>query len=199
LNPSKSNAWYKKWFNTQEYLDLYKHRDDKDASKIIHLLFKNIKLKKGSKVLDLACGNGRHSVLFAKKGYSVTGIDLSEYLIGMANKKRRTDYSKYRHLLNFETGDMRRIEHSDEFDLVVNLFTSFGYFSRGKENEMVISGIAKALKRGGYFLFDFLNRDFLINNLVPLDIRNEKDKVIFPVPQYHKRFCRKTYSNPKKR
>ncbi len=92
----KIQPWFKEWFNTQEYLDLYKHRDDTDeASKIIKLLFNNISLPKDAKILDLACGNGRHSVLFAKKGFSVTGIDLSKYLISKAEERRKKEYSRY--------------------------------------------------------------------------------------------------------
>jgi SAM-dependent methyltransferase len=181
LKKNLNDTWFKEWFNTQEYLDLYKHRDNTDAGRIIRLLFKNINLKKNAKVLDLACGNGRHSVLFAKKGYKVTGVDLSKYLISRANEKRKTDYFKYRQMLKFEIGDMRHIAHSNEFDLIVNIFSSFGYFESEKDNENVIKSIARALKRNGYFLFDFLNKDYLLKNLVPYDIKKEKGKVIIQI------------------
>lgn len=181
MKRAENKPWFKQWFNTQEYLELYKHRDDTDASKIIKLLFKNIKLNKDAKVLDLACGNGRHSVLFAKKGFNVTGIDLSKYLINRANEKRRTDYYKYKRKLSFEIGDMRNIAHSKEFDLIVNLFSSFGYFENGKDNENVIKSISRALNTNGYFLFDFLNRYYLLKNLVPYDIKKEKDKIIIQI------------------
>jgi SAM-dependent methyltransferase len=181
LKKTESNAWFKHWFNTQDYLDLYKHRDDTDASKIIKLLFKHITLKKNAEVLDLACGNGRHSVLFARKGFNVTGIDLSKYLISCANEKRKTDYYRYHKKLSFEIGDMRNIAHVKEFDLIVNIFSSFGYFENGKDNEKVIKSISRALKPNGYFLFDFLNKDFLLKNLVPYDIKKEKNKIIIQI------------------
>jgi len=202
LKKAENNAWYKKWFNTQEYLDLYKHRDNTDAIKIINLLFKNIYLKKGAKVLDLACGNGRHSVLFAKKGYNVTGIDLSKYLISRANEKRETDYHKYKQMLSFEIGDMRNIARLKEFDLIVNLFSSFGYFNNRIDNEKVIKSIARALKPKGYFLFDFLNKDYLIKNLVPYSIKKEKDKIIVQIRNIADGFVEKNIliikNNPKK-
>jgi SAM-dependent methyltransferase len=159
--------WYKEWFNTEQYLDLYKHRDESDAKKIVSLLFKNIRLPKGAQCLDLACGNGRHSVLFARNGYNVTGIDLSPYLINQAKKRLTNQYSKYRRYLRFVIGDMKHLGFTSKFDLVVNLFSSFGYFSSDMENFMVIKGISRSLKNGGYFLFDFLNKEFLNKNLVP--------------------------------
>src|SRR5690349_15974356 len=98
----KADNWFKTWFNTKHYLELYKHRDNKDAKKIVTLISKNISLPKGSKVLDLACGNGRHSILFARKGFNVLGIDLSPYLIGEANKKLRSEYLSHKNKLEFE-------------------------------------------------------------------------------------------------
>lgn len=176
-----SANWFKKWFNSQLYLDLYKHRDDKDAKKIVSLINKHISLPRGSEVLDLACGNGRHSVLFAKKGYNVTGVDLSKYLIEQAKKKLKSDYSLYNKNLNFEIQDMRHISFKNKFDLVVNLFSSFGYFDKERENFSVINGISKSLKKGGYFFFDFLNADYLSSKLVPFDISVRNDYVIIQV------------------
>jgi SAM-dependent methyltransferase len=163
-------TWFKDWFNTQQYLDLYKHRDDTDAKKIITLLFKNINLSKGSHCLDLACGNGRHSILFAKKGYNVTGIDLSPYLINQA-KQRLKKNTGITENLNFIIKDMRKIGYKNKFDLIVNLFSSFGYFESDRENFKVIKGISDALKPGGYFLFDFLNKEHLMRTLIPYDIK----------------------------
>ncbi|MCI0449072.1 MAG: class I SAM-dependent methyltransferase [Chlorobi bacterium] len=166
--------WFKKWFNTQEYSDLYKHRDETDAKKIVSLILKNIKLKKDSKVLDLACGNGRHSVLFAKKGFKVLGIDLSPFLISQAKGKLKTDYKKFKNNLRFEIRDMRGIRRKNEFDLVVNLFTSFGYFEKDSENFRVIKSISSSLKKGGHFFLDFLNPPYLKRNLVPFDMTGAK-------------------------
>lgn len=184
LKPSKAelrfsmtdNEWFKTWFSSPNYLELYKHRDIKDAGRIIRLFFNNIKLNRPANILDLACGNGRHSILFAKKGFNVTGIDLSKYLIEEAKKALKNEFGKYKDLLQFEIKDMRNIDHDTEFDLVVNLFTSFGYFKKDSDNEKVIKGISKALKRGGYFLFDFFNNTYLERNLIPCDIKKFDNK-----------------------
>lgn len=173
--------WYKSWFNTKDYLDLYKHRDSHDALKIVSLIFDNIELPKGSNVLDLACGAGRHSVLFAKKGLMVTGIDLSAFLIKQAKIHLEKDYINFRDKLKFEIRDMRDIKHVNEFDLVVNLFSSFGYFRDDNENEKVIKSISKALKPRAYFVIDFLNSVRLINKLVPYDIKRSGGKYIVQV------------------
>jgi SAM-dependent methyltransferase len=181
LNKSISDSWYKQWFNTQDYLDLYRNRDEVDASKIIRLILDNIKLQKGAEVLDLACGSGRHSVLFAKKGFHVTGIDLSPFLIRKANERLKKEYSGSRRKLKFEVGDMKRIYHKNEFDLVVNVFTSFGYFEKDKNNRKVIRSVANALKPGGWFLIDFLNKRYLHKNIVPFDIKKERGKIIIQI------------------
>lgn len=166
-----SKTWYKDWFNNPEYLALYKHRNDNDARKIISLLFRHIAPEKGNKCLDLACGNGRHSVLFARKGYNVTGLDLSPYLVEQAKKKLNDQYRLYKNKLRFVIKDMRRIGFKNEFDLVVNLFSSFGYFDKKSENFKVIKEVSSSLKKGGFFLFDFLNKQYLEKNIVPFDIK----------------------------
>lgn len=178
---SYAKSWYKEWFNNSFYLELYKHRDNTDAKKIVSLIAKHITLPKNSKVLDLACGNGRHSVLFAQKGWDVLGVDLSPYLINEANKKLKKDYRSYKDKLEFEIRDMRSIAHKNEFDLVVNLFSSYGYFDKDSENKKVIKGISASLKKGGYFFFDFLNETHLRKALVPFDISRRNHNIVIQV------------------
>jgi SAM-dependent methyltransferase len=186
-----SDAWYKKWFNRKEYLELYSHRNKQDAAKIAGLITKTLDLPRGSKVLDLACGNGRHSVFFAKKGFDVLGIDLSHYLVSEAKKNLKTDYSKWAKNLRFEIGDMRKIGHKNKFDLVVNLFSSFGYFDSNNENYKVIKSIALSLKEGGYFFFDFLNESYLRKHLVNYDITKRNRNVIIQVRDIKDNFVTK--------
>jgi len=78
--------WYEKWFSSKFYLKLYAHRDEQDAKFIIDLILRTTKKPTNLKVLDVCCGAGRHSLELAKRGYDVTGIDLSEYLIETADK-----------------------------------------------------------------------------------------------------------------
>lgn len=185
------DAWYKKWFNRKEYLELYSHRNKQDAAKIAGLITKTLNLPKGSKVLDLACGNGRHSVFFAKKGFDVLGIDLSQYLINEARKNLKTDYFKWSNRLKFEIGDMRRIGHKKEFDLVVNLFSSFGYFETDSENFKVLKSISLSLKKNGYFFFDFLNEQYLRKHLVNYDITKRNRNIVIQVRYIKNNFVTK--------
>lgn len=163
--------WFRKWFNTPEYLDLYSHRNSHDARLVASLVYRSLKLPEKSKVLDLACGNGRHSVYFAKQGYKVLGIDLSKYLISEAKKKLKNDYPEYRNNLSFQIRDMRDIDHKGEFDLVVNLFSSFGYFDSDGENWKVIKSVSGSLKPNGHFFFDYLNSEYLRKHLVTYDVK----------------------------
>lgn len=175
------NEWFKKWFNTGHYLDLYKHRDSGDAAKIAGLITDKVKLPKSSKILDVACGNGRHSRIFAKEGYDVTGIDLSPYLINEAKKELKKSSGYMKGLMSFEVRDMRSLRYRNSFDMVINLFSSFGYFEDDRENLKVIKGISRSLKKGGFFFFDYLNAETLRKNLVPFDISIRNHNVVLQV------------------
>ena len=170
--------WFETWFNSPDYLELYKHRNDNDAGKLVSLLGRNVSLPGNARVLDLACGNGRHSAVFASQGYMTTGVDLSEFLIGEANRLKSSKYKKYSSNLAFERKDMRKLDYRSEFDVVTNLFSSFGYFEKESENLKVIKSISRSLVKGGYFFFDFINSGYLEKTLVPFDFKKLKNKYI---------------------
>ena len=113
--------WYTDWFNSPYYHILYKNRDDKEAQFFIDNLIKHLKIKKNSKILDVACGKGRHAYYFHKKNMIVNGIDISLNSINDAKKNKKIG-------LNFFVHDMRIPFKLKEFDVITNLFTSFGYF-----------------------------------------------------------------------
>jgi SAM-dependent methyltransferase len=154
--------WFEEWFNSKEYLDVYQHRNESDAKLLFELIIANTEIPLQGKVLDLACGPGRHSILFARKGYNVTGIDLSENLLKVAEASSR----KEKLGIKFIRADLRHIELEDKFDLVINLFTSFGYFKGDEENFSIFKSASNFLKPCGYFVFDFLNSQFLETHLV---------------------------------
>lgn len=145
------NEWFTTWFNTPYYHLLYKHRDINEARSFIDRWVDTMRLPKGSHILDLACGRGRHAVHLHNHGYKVSGIDLSEENIDFANLHYKRDG------LDFIRGDMRSDLGLRRYDAVVNLFTSFGYFDTPEENKQVFANIYRALKSGGVFLFDYLN------------------------------------------
>jgi 2-polyprenyl-3-methyl-5-hydroxy-6-metoxy-1,4-benzoquinol methylase len=166
--------WFEDWFNSKEYLDVYQHRNESDAKLLFELIIKHIEIPIKGKVLDLACGPGRHSLLFARKGFDVTGIDLSENLLRVAESSSRKEKLK----IQFIKADLRNIELTEKFDLVVNLFTSFGFFEKDEDNFSIFRTASDVLKPGGYFVFDFLNSTFVENNLVRESSENKLNEKI---------------------
>lgn len=174
--------WFEEWFSNKFYLDLYQHRDEEDARWMINLLQRSISVNTKSKVLDIACGSGRHSLELARRGFDVTGFDLSKFLINEAEKNLKS--SKEKNLkLKFLIKDMRDFNFKNSFDVAVNIFTSFGYFENDSENFKVIKNVSDSLKMGGYFVFDFLNKTYLEKNLVPY---SKSRKGIYTVIQKRK-------------
>ena len=168
--------WFEDWFNSKEYLEVYQHRNESDAKLLFKLIIKNIEIPRKGKVLDLACGPGRHSILFARKGFDVTGIDLSENLLRVAESAARKEKLE----IQFIKADLRNIELTETFDLVVNLFTSFGFFDKDEDNFSIFRTASDLLKPGGYFVFDFLNSAFIENNLVR---ESREDKLLEKIIQ----------------
>lgn len=158
--------WFGEWFDSPYYHILYKNRDHHEAEHFIDHLIKYLPINPEDKVLDLACGKGRHAIYLHKSGYDVTGIDLSPDSIAFANRfTRRFGDEK----LNFFVHDMRNVFAIEEFDHVLNIFTSFGYFEKAGENKMAIQAASKALKPGGKFVIDFFNTQKVIENLIPYE------------------------------
>ena len=161
----KTRHWFERWFN-EHYLSLYRHRDLTDANRQIRLMIDTIKPAPENRILDLGCGEGRHVSLIKAQGLDVSGIDLSETLITIG-KSRHPE-------LSLCVGDMRRIQ--GKWDIILSLFTSFGYFDDDQENRNVMSSIAAALNPGGWFWIDFLNPDHVVANLVPESVRKLDDR-----------------------
>lgn len=148
--------WFESWFDTPYYHILYKNRDLQEAHDFLDRILEHIPLQPSQKILDLACGKGRHSIYLAQKGFDVTGVDLSPENIHWASQFSKPN-------LRFEIKDMRDRLGNEIYDAVMNLFTGFGYFDSDEENFGVFDNIYQSLKPGGYFLFDYLN-DFYVRN-----------------------------------
>jgi len=176
---------YNKWFDSPYYHILYENRDHIEAKNFIEKIINYLKLDKGSKILDAACGNGRHSIEIEKLGYKVLGIDLSKNSIKKAKKNENKN-------LNFLIHDIS-IPFESEFDAVFNLFTSFGYHTKKKDLD-VLYAIEKNLKNGGIGVIDFFNINKVKKNLIENEIiikRNIKFKITRKI---HKDYVKKSIS-----
>jgi SAM-dependent methyltransferase len=157
-----SGEWYEHWFG-EAYLGLYPHRDTAEAARAVALLQAHDMVRLGDRVLDLACGAGRHIAALASAGATVTGLDLSRPLLNAAREAGAAQLVR---------ADMRRLPvRSGAMDAVVNLFTSFGYFARDDEHAMVLREIARVLVPTGRFALDFLNAPAVRAGLVARDER----------------------------
>ena len=161
---SQEADWFEEWFG-DDYLRIYQHRDESEAERAIDLIAAHVAGREIQAVLDLACGAGRHSKALCERWWTV-GLDLSAALLRVA---RREDAEA-----PYVRADMRELPFADEsFDLVVNLFTSFGYFEDDREHARVLAGVRTAMRPGGTFVIDFLNAGQVRRNLVPYDERVE--------------------------
>ena len=156
-------AWFETWFNTPYYHILYKDRNFEEAENFITLLINDLKIPEHSKIIDLACGKGRHAVFLNRMGFEVLGLDLSEESISQ-NKIFEND------TLKFKVHDMREAIYPEistqKVDAVCNLFTSFGYFESDVEDKKIFRSVADALVDNGFFILDFLNEQLVKNTLV---------------------------------
>lgn len=151
--------WFSTWFDSPYYHILYQDRNVQEAQAFLNKLLNYLHPKPHQRILDLACGKGRHAVYLSQKSFDVTGIDLSAKSIAHA-KAYENEH------LHFDVHDMRLVYKPDYFDFILNLFTSFGYFDTETENVVALSATAKSLKPGGKLVIDFMNTDKIISNLV---------------------------------
>ena len=155
--------WYEQSFG-EEYLALYPHRDLDEARADIAAILNLIAPPKTEPLLDLCCGAGRHLHALHEAGFTnLIGIDLSQTLLDVA--RRRLDEAAAG--IRLLRSDMRHIPFHEHFSTVLSLFTSFGYFSKPGEDESALRAAYDALRPGGSFLMDTLNRPWTIAHLTP--------------------------------
>jgi SAM-dependent methyltransferase len=161
--------WYEDWFDREEYELVYSHRDTIEAERLNDLIERVAGLRKGDQMLDIGCGRGRHAISMARRGYVVTGLDLSARAIATARERARLEEVDVR----FVEGDMREPLCEACFDGVTNLFTAFGYFERDEEHEQAILAMATSLRSGGWIIQDFLNASLVQGEYIAEDRRVE--------------------------
>lgn len=170
----KDPSWYEAWFDRDEYEVVYGHRDEKEAARLIRVIETTLALGPGARILDIGCGRGRHAIQLAERGYDVTGLDLSPRSIADAVDRARQVGAS----VDFRVGDMREPVADAAFDVVVNLFTAFGYFEDEPEHETALAAMSHSLEVGGWLVQDFLNADRVKRCFVPSDTRTVDDVTI---------------------
>jgi cyclopropane fatty-acyl-phospholipid synthase-like methyltransferase len=155
----EEKEWFKNWFDTPFYHVLYDYRNDEEARFFMKNLIAFLNLKPGNKVLDLPCGKGRHAVFLNEEGFKTTGADLSANSIEFAKRFENPD-------LKFVIHDMRE-SMPHQYDAILNLFTSFGYFTDEDTNIKVLENFKNSLLEDGHIVIDFLNLKKVTAELVP--------------------------------
>lgn len=160
---SHERPWYESFFG-KDYLEMYEPllpvaRTTAEVNGIIALL----DLAPGARMLDVACGHGRHSIELAKRGYDVTGYDLSPVFLDRA----RADAVAQGATVRWVHGDMRDLSFEGEFDAAINVFTAFGYFEDPEDDVRTLRRILASLRPGGRFLLETLHRDALSARFQP--------------------------------
>jgi len=156
----KKPQWFETWFDSPYYPILYKNRNNDEAQRFINNLLQYLQPAPDARVLDLACGRGRHANYLAQKNLKVTGLDISPKSIQTAETRYQAPN------LEFFIHDMRLPFRINYYDYVFNFFTSFGYFKHLKENQQVFAAVHKGLKPGGKLLIDFMNVERVLRNIV---------------------------------
>jgi len=171
-----NNSWFEKWFDSSFYHKLYANRDDKEAAGFIDELLDELQPAPRSQMLDLGCGNGRHSKWLASKGFDVTGIDLAASSIRDAKEYENATLRFYRQ-------DMREPFGKNVFDYVFNFFTSFGYFNNPDDDNKVVSNIFTALKPGGLLVMDYINAAYAEKRLTASE-EKDIDGIVYHISRW---------------
>jgi SAM-dependent methyltransferase len=148
--------WFEEWFG-EEYLALYPHRDEEDAARLVALLGRLFGWGAGWRVLDICCGPGRHARALDAAGLAVTGLDLSAALLRKARQVSGAPLVR---------ADVRALPiRPRSMDAGLNLFTSFGYFDTDEEHAATLAGMVGTIRRGGWFVLDFLNAELVADRV----------------------------------
>jgi SAM-dependent methyltransferase len=153
--------WWRTWFG-ETYLAVYDGPLLERTPGEVDGLERLTGIRPPARVLDEACGQGRHAIELARRGYDVVGHDLSAYLLGVADERARAAGLGIR----WVRGDMRHPPQGP-FDLALNLFTALGYFEEDVENQAVLNAIRRVLTPGGQFVLEVLNGDWRVRDFEP--------------------------------
>ena len=170
--------WFTEWFYHPLYLRVYSHRDEAEARTCLETIIHKTGLENLTpsdvRVMDIACGAGRHALEFARLGFTTRANDLSPFLLECT----RSQAARENISIECTRQDMRHISVENTYDLVVQLFSSFGYFKTKKEDLQVLRNVHRALKKDGRYILDLINPVYLKKNLNPSSSRTIDDLIV---------------------
>ncbi len=129
----------------------------------------------GRSVLDLCCGPGRHATLLAQRGFTVTGVDRSPFLLDQAKARAQADHLSVEWIVD----DMRHFVRPETYDLVLNMFTSFGYFDDPQEDRQVLQNMYRSLKPHGVCLIDVMGKEVVARTFQPTRSQRSADGMLW--------------------
>ena len=155
----RAKPWYEEVFD-EDFLRTLPFMTPEQTAREVAFIREALSPPSGGEVLDVGCGYGRHALELAQQGLQMTGLDLSLPML-----IRAADHAQKRGLaVNFVHADMREMTFDSQFDAAYCMLSSFGYFDE-ETNVRVATAICRALKPGGRFLLDIINRDYIVRDL----------------------------------
>lgn len=173
---SNMNKSFQKYY--AKYYDVFcQEKDTEKECNFLEEIFKRFLRDKPRKILDIACGTGRHAIILAKRGYKVVGVDISEDMIEIAKAKSAKEKSE----IKFYVMDMRQLHLNEKFDVCISMYESIDYILKNEEIKKTFSKIREHLNKGGLFIFDVKNGISWLKDFVPTTVniyQNGNRKII---------------------
>jgi SAM-dependent methyltransferase len=154
----KTRQWYDRdnFWETFENI-IFNQKRLADTSVEVGNIIKLLDIRENSRILDLCCGPGRHTLEFARQGFTISGVDRTLPYLRKAKNRAQKEHLD----IEFIQSDMRSFKCLDSFDVVLNLFTSFGYFGDAGDDQVVVENIYESLKPGGKLLMEMMGKEVL--------------------------------------
>lgn len=153
----KNNVWHKDMYDTYYADSTLNSKTLRDKAKLeTDFILSKTNIKTNSRILDVPCGTGRHSYGLAKRGFRVTGIDISDACLKIARTEWNHKNTEYLY------GNMNDLSAFKRYDLTLNLFSSFGYFATDKQNQQVLKQLYNSLLPNGQLVLNAINRNWLL-------------------------------------
>lgn len=176
---TRRGEWWRDVFSRPTFLHLYERADLERARTQVDQILALLDLHPPARVLDVCSGYGRHSLELARRGFAVTGVDISEMQVRQARRHAQAAEGLTTHARPlFVVGDVRALPVRGPFDAAINMFLSFGYFATDAESQAMLDQIGRVLRRGGRLLIDFWNREHEIRAFQPTVLDRRDDDIL---------------------